>query len=58
MERELAGIGDQYSEMQPSSVPMIDSSLVGKRLDVCHKWDLEEGGVRGKLLKYLAAQIC
>ena len=23
---------------------MINSSLVGKRLDVCHKWDLEEGG--------------
>ena len=49
MERESAGIGDRYSNMQPSSIPIIDKSLIGKRLDVCHTWDLEEGGTELRL---------
>ena len=43
-ERELVGIGDRYTNMQPLSMPLIDNKLIGKRLDVCHTWDLEEGG--------------
>ena len=44
VERELAGIGDRYSQMQPLSMPVVDKKLIGKRLDVCFKWNLEEGG--------------
>ena len=44
MERELAGIGDRYSQMQPLSMPVVNKKLIGKRLDVCCEWNLEEGG--------------
>ena len=30
--------------MQPISQPKIDKNLIGRRLDVCDKYDLEEGG--------------
>ena len=43
-ERELVGIGDRYTEMQLLSMPFIDKKLIGKRLDVCYEWNLEEGG--------------
>ena len=43
VERELAGIGDRYSQMQPLSMPVVDKKLIGKRLDVCFEWNLEEG---------------
>ena len=41
---EEEGIGDRYAEMQPSSMPKIDKYLIGKRLDICESYDLEEGG--------------
>jgi hypothetical protein len=43
-EREMAGFGDIHSEMQPTSMPNVDASLVGVRLDVCFRYDLDEGG--------------
>ena len=44
-----------YSELQPCSRPNIDKHLVGKRLDVCERYELDEGGSelrwsQGKLL--------
>ena len=42
--REAVGIGDRYAEMQPSSRPKIDRYLIGKRLDICESYDLDEGG--------------
>ena len=42
--REVVGIGDMYAEMQPSSRPKIDRHLIGKRLDICESYDLDEGG--------------
>eukprot|EP00957_Ditylum_brightwellii_P206554 15348982-Ditylum_brightwellii.AAC.2 len=35
LEREENGVGDQYSELQPTSMPEINDTLVGIRLDVC-----------------------
>ena len=42
--READGVGDRYAGLQPMSRPNIDQSLLGKRLDVCEKYTLEEGG--------------
>ena len=42
--REVAEIGNRYDEMQPSSMPKINKHLIGKRLDICESYDLEEGG--------------
>ena len=42
-EREAAGLGDRYSELQPTTRPD-PSTLVGKRLDFCCSYELEEGG--------------
>ena len=44
LERELAGMGDRYSELQPTSRPTIDKKLIGKRLDICEKYNLNDGG--------------
>ena len=44
LERELAGMGDRYSELQPTSRPTIDKKLIGKRLDICKKYNLNDGG--------------
>ena len=44
VERELAGFGDRYGNMQPSSMPSVDKKIIGKRLDVCFEYDIEEGG--------------
>ena len=41
--RESLGVGDRYAECQPFSAPPLDS-LLGKRLDVCCNYVLEEGG--------------
>ena len=30
--------------MQPLSIPPVDKRLIGRRLDVCFEWNLEEGG--------------
>ena len=30
--------------MQPTSMPKIDKTLIGTRLDICEKYDLDEGG--------------
>ena len=43
-ERESVRIGDPYVEMYPLSMPKIDNSMVGKRLDICEQYSLEEGG--------------
>ena len=43
--READGVGDRYAGLQPMSRPNIDQSLLGKRLDVCEKYTLEEGGI-------------
>jgi hypothetical protein len=42
-EREAAGVGDRFALMQPHSQPVVDCSLIGTRLDVCHKYDLNDG---------------
>ena len=43
-EREALGFGDRYAEMQPTTRPNIDMHLLGKRLEICEKYYLEEGG--------------
>ena len=53
-ERELSGIGDRYSNMQPLSMPSVDKKIIGKRLDVCFEWNLEEGG---KELRWSQGQV-
>ena len=40
-EREEAGVGDRYSEMQPTSMPTVDTNLVRKWLDVCFDYKLD-----------------
>ena len=43
-QRESTGLGDHYAEMQPASMPVVNNKLIGKRLDICECYDLEEGG--------------
>jgi len=38
------GIGDCYTEMQPTSMQKIDKTLIGTRLDICEKYYLDKGG--------------
>ena len=42
--REAIGVGDRYTGLQPMSRPNIDKKLIAKRLDVCEKYNLDEGG--------------
>jgi len=44
IEREERGHGDQYEELQPTTMPNINHSLIGIRLDVCFEFVLDEGG--------------
>ena len=44
LERELAEMGDRYSELQPTSSPTINKKLIGKCLDICEKNNLNDGG--------------
>ena len=44
LEREFSGMGDRYSELQPTSRPNIDKKLIGKRLDICEKYNFNDGG--------------
>ena len=44
IDRELIGQGDRYEELQPTSMPKIDSRLIGTRLDVCFYFELDTGG--------------
>ena len=44
IERERMGIDDHYTEMQPTSMPKIDKTLIGRRLDFFEKYDLDKGG--------------
>ena len=39
-----AGVGDRYAECQPASRPRVDATLVGKRIDACFCYYLDEGG--------------
>lgn len=43
-EREAAGIGDPRAEKQQQSRPLVDKALLGKRLEICCDYDLDEGG--------------
>ena len=40
------GIGDRYTEFQPTLMPNIDKKLIDTRLDICEKYDLDEGGLK------------
>ena len=42
-EKEAVGVGDRYSNMQPTSEPAIDKDLIGKRLDVCFQYFINDG---------------
>ena len=44
IKRESRGQGDRYAELQPTSLPKVDHSLLGSRLDVCFEFKLDEGG--------------
>ena len=43
LKREEFGVSDIYSNMQPTSAPAIDKVLIGKRLDVCLQYFLNDG---------------
>jgi hypothetical protein len=43
-EREAAGVGDSCAERQQRTAPPVDATLLGKRLEICCDYDLEEGG--------------
>ena len=34
-ERELEGVGDRYEQMQPTIPPVLDESLLNRRLEIC-----------------------
>ena len=42
-EREDAGIDDIAKSMQPTTMPKIDQSLIGKHLEICVQCDLLDG---------------
>ena len=42
-QRELARVGDRYSEIQPASMPVVNNGLIGKMLDICVICNLDEG---------------
>ena len=44
LEREAVGVGDRYSNMQPTSAPAIDKGLIGKRLEVCLQYFIDDDG--------------
>ena len=44
MDRESRGQGDRYEELHPISIPKIDPSFIGTRLDVCFEFELDIGG--------------
>ena len=44
IKRESIEIGDRFTEMQPMSQPKFDKNFIGRRLDICEKYDLKEGG--------------
>ena len=41
----MDGIGDRISEMQPLSMPAINSRMLGMRLAICEAYDLKKGGI-------------
>ena len=43
-EREAAVIGDIYSRLQPTYMPNTNTYLIGKKLDTCELYELEECG--------------
>ena len=44
IKRETMGIGDRYTEMQPASMLKVDKTLIGARLEIFEKYDLDKGG--------------
>ena len=49
--------GDCYVNIHPISRPNTDKYLVGKILDICEKYDLQEGGSELKLSQYIVVTI-
>ena len=43
MDREAVGVGDRYSNIRSNSAPTIDKALIGKRLDICLQYFLDDG---------------
>ena len=43
LERDKFGVGYRYYKMWPTSEPDIDNGLIGKRLDVCLQYFLDDG---------------
>eukprot|EP00957_Ditylum_brightwellii_P020963 1580323-Ditylum_brightwellii.AAC.1 len=43
LECEAAGFGDCYAEMQSDVQPNVDEHLIGCQLEICSKYDLENG---------------
>ena len=42
--REEYGIGDQYSELQLYSMPKVEKSIIGTRIDVCCELTIDKCG--------------
>ena len=55
--RKAIGVGDRYAGLQPMSRPNIDQHLVGKRLDVCEKYNLEEGGTDLRWIQGIVVKV-
>ena len=47
-EREAAGVGDSCAERQQQTAPPVDVTLLGKRLEICCDYELEEGGTEAR----------
>ena len=44
LEREAVDVSDRYSNMQPTSATAKENVLIGKRMDVCLQYFLNDGG--------------
>lgn len=45
-ERDLAGIGNQYTYIHPLPISRIDKKRIVKRIDICYVWNIEVGGTK------------
>ena len=43
-EREAEGVGDSCAERQQQTAPLVDKALLGKRLEICCNYELDNGG--------------
>ena len=44
LDREEVGVGNRCSNIQPTSEPAMEKYLIGKRLEICHQYFLNDGG--------------